>query len=72
MSGDIASGLFFNDITDHLSCFISIKCENDITKNNRMLTKVFGDKHCKRFIENKCFEGKYVIVDQDIVNQMNM
>ena len=29
-SDDCASGLFFNDITDHLPCFISIKCKNYI------------------------------------------
>ena len=32
--GDIAPGLLFNDITDHLPCFISIKCGNYITEND--------------------------------------
>ena len=31
-TGDIASGLLFNDITGHLPCFISIKCGNYVTK----------------------------------------
>ena len=46
-TGDIASGLLFSDITDHLPCFISIKCGNYITKNDRPLTRVFGDKNRK-------------------------
>ena len=31
-SDDIGSGLFFNDITDHLPCFIPIKCGDYIIK----------------------------------------
>ena len=51
-SGDIASGLFFNDIADHLPYFISIKCGNYIIKNSRPLTRVFGDTNCKRYIKS--------------------
>ena len=56
-TGDIASGLLFNDITDHLPCFISIKSGNYITKNDRPLTRVFGDKNGKRFIESMQIEN---------------
>ena len=51
-SANIASRLLFNDITDHLPCFISIKCGNNITKMSRPLTRVFGVKNCKLFIES--------------------
>ena len=65
-SDDIASGLFFNDITDHLPCFISIKCGNYITKNNRPLTRVFGDKNCKRFIESMQAENWPALYSLDV------
>ena len=52
-SAYIASGLLFNDITDHLPRFISIKCVNHITKMSGPLTRVFGDKNYQRFIERK-------------------
>ena len=51
-TSDIVSGFLFNDINDHLPCLKSIKCGNYITKNVRPLTRVFGDKNCKRFIDS--------------------
>ena len=57
-SAYIASGLLFNDITDHLPRFISIKCVNHITKMSGPLTRVFGDKNGQRFIERKYVSRK--------------
>ena len=65
-TGDIASGLLFNDITDHLPCFISIKCGNLIAKNDRPLTRVFGDKNCKRFIEIMQTENWQALYTPDV------
>ena len=65
-SDDIASGLFFNDITDHLPCFISIRCGNYIIKNNRLLTRVFGDKNCKRFTESMQAENWQALYSLDV------
>ena len=62
---DIASGLLFNDITDHLPCFISIKCGNHNTKMSRPLTRVFGDKNCQRFIESMQAENWQVLYEPD-------
>ena len=65
-TGGIASGLLFNDIPDHLPCFMSIKCGNYITKNNRQLTRVFGDKNCKRFIESMQTENWQTLYTSDV------
>ena len=65
-SDDIASGLFFNDITDHLPYFISIKCGNYIIKNNRPLTRVFGDKNCKHLIESMQAENWQALYSLDV------
>ena len=65
-TGGIASGLLFNDIPDHLPCFISIKCGNYITKNNRQLTRVFGDKNCKCFIESMQTENWQTLYTSDV------
>ena len=62
---DIASGLLFNDITDHLPCFISIKCGIHNTKMSRPLTRVFGDKNCQRFIESMHAENWQVLYEPD-------
>ena len=60
---DIASGLLSNYITDHLPCFISIKCGN--TKMSRPLTRVLGDKNCQRFIESMQAENWQVLYEPD-------
>ena len=65
---DISSGLLFNDITDHLPCFISIKCGNHNTKMSRSLTSVFGDKNCQRFIESMQVENWQVLYEPDADN----
>ena len=46
----VMSGIFYCDITDHLPCFLSIKIK---LSNNlkRLLTRIFGDRNCTRFIE---------------------
>ena len=62
---DIASGLLFNDITDHLPCFIWTKCGNRNTKMSRPLTRVFGDKNCKRFIESKQADNLQALYEPD-------
>ena len=65
-SGEIASGLFFNDITDQRPCFISIKWGNYNIKNNTPLTRVFGDKKFKHFIESKQAENWQALYSFDI------
>ena len=65
-TGNVASGLLFNDITDHLPCFILIKCRNYITKNDRPQTRVFGDKNCKCFIESMQTENWQALYTSDV------
>ena len=65
-SDDIASGFLFNDITDHLPCFITIKCGNYIIKNKRPLIRVLGDKNCKRFIESMHSENWQALYSFDV------
>ena len=47
----IVSGIFFNDITDHLPCFLSVKCGTQADKEIRPKTRLFGERNCKKFIE---------------------
>ena len=62
---DIASGLLFNDITDHLPCFISMKCGNHYSVMSRPLTRVFGDKNCQRFIASMQAENWQALYECD-------
>ena len=47
----IASGIFFTDITDHLPCFLTVKCGTHTDKEIRPKTRLFGEKYCKKSIE---------------------
>ena len=45
------SGLFYCEITDHLPCFLSLKFEKYNRKDERPMTRIFGEKNCAIFIQ---------------------
>ena len=45
------SGMFYCDITDHLRCFVSLKCNLCVDNVNRPKARLFGDKNCRKFKE---------------------
>ena len=49
---DINSGILFSDISDHLPCYISLKCKTktEKCKNDRPKVRLYGDKQCKEFV----------------------
>ena len=44
------SGLLYADISDHLPCFLSIDT-GVMSKLTRPMTRIFGEKNCKYFVE---------------------
>ena len=47
----IVSGIFFNDITDNLPCFLSVKFGTQADNEIRTKTRLFGERNCKKIIE---------------------
>ena len=45
------SGMFYCDITDHLPCFVSLKCNLCVDNANRPKVRLLGDKNCRKFKE---------------------
>ena len=43
--------MFYCDITDHLSCFISMKGNMNMNMNNHPNVRLFGEKTCHKFTE---------------------
>ena len=43
--------MFYCDITDHLPCFVSLKCNLCVDNANRSKARLFGDKKCRKFKE---------------------
>ena len=41
--------MFYCDITDHLPCFVSLKCNLCVDNANRPKARLFGDKNCRKF-----------------------
>ena len=46
----IAYGILYCDISDHLPCFLSLKCKSNANLT-RPMTRIFGDKNCLKFVE---------------------
>ena len=64
---NITSGLIFNDLSDHLPCFISLKNEIKHGKN-RPFTRLFGDKNSQQFVQKMTdlyWDGLYTDVIPD-------
>ena len=47
---NILSGLFYCDISDHLPSFVSIKHNNTCRKDERPITRLFGEKNMANFV----------------------
>ena len=45
------SGMFYCDITDHLPCIVSLKCNLCVDNVNRLKAQLFRDKNCRKFKE---------------------
>ena len=50
-AGNMISGLFYCDISDHLPCFISIKHNRQCNAGERPLTRLFGEKNSAVFVQ---------------------
>ena len=46
----IQSGIFYCGISDHLPCYISIKCTNATFKASRPKVRLYGEKQCTNFV----------------------
>jgi hypothetical protein len=44
------SGLFYCDISDHLPCFLSVKCQTHIDLRNRPKIRLYGDINGRNFV----------------------
>ena len=51
MNSDILAGMLYCDITDHLPCFVSLKCIDYINMNERPKVRFNGERNCQRFVE---------------------
>ena len=47
---NILSGLFYCDISDHLTSFVSIKHNKICSKEERPMTRLFGEKNMANFV----------------------
>ena len=45
------SKMLYCDITDHLPCFVSLKCIDYINMNERPNVRLHEDRNCERFVE---------------------
>ena len=55
------SGMFYCDITDHLPCFVSLKCNLCVDNANRPKVRLFGDKNWRKFKElMESYDSRYI------------
>ena len=48
---DILAGMLYCDITDHLPCFVSLKCIDYINMNEIPKVRLYGERNCQIFVE---------------------
>ena len=47
----IIAGMLYCHITDHLPCFVSLKCIDYINMNEISKVRLYGKRNCQRFVE---------------------
>ena len=51
MYSDILTGMLYCDISDHLPCFVSLKCTDYINMNERKKVRLYGERKYQRSME---------------------